>query len=132
MSTAVKNPPVKAKVNVGVPRTIPRGSVLTIVLAMSMSALCYFLAWAVGESKTEKMARLWRLRASMAWTFRRLQNDITATYLNARCGNGNKEINQNNPLLKRWIALFDEYQSVFVDLEIDSLLHNKPDFKRTP
>ena len=126
MSTALKNPPVKVKVNVGVPKTIPRGNAMTIVWAMSMSALCYFLAWLVGEAKTEKVARLWRLRASMAWSIAGLQHDVTATYLNGRYGNGDMEIDQNDPRLKRWTALFDEYQDVFVEMEIESILKRKP------
>jgi hypothetical protein len=132
MSTAVKNPPVKVKVNVGVPKTLPRGTAYTIAWSMFMSAVCYFLTWAVGESKTAKVARLWRLRAAMARTSMRLQSDVTSAYLNGKCGNGDKEIDQNSPLLKRWVSLVDEYQSVFVELEVDSILNRKPPTNPVP
>jgi hypothetical protein len=126
MNTGLKTPPINVKVDVGVPKTLPDGNTITIVWSMLMSAVFYLVAWMTGEAKTEKIARLWRLRASMARATMGLQSDIVSTYLNGRCGNEDTEIDEDSPLLKRWTALFEEYQSVFVDLEVEFILNRTP------
>lgn len=135
MSTAVENPPVEVvkKENFGVPRVLPaNGGSFTIVIAMAMSALCYFLAWAVGKSDTAKIARLWRIRASLAWTAKSLQSEITAAYLNGKIANGAKEVDPDSPSVRKWVMLADEYQSVFMELEVDAMLKNPLGPKRNP